>query len=95
MPFQDEYSIVYENELCTNYAFEKLNKFKTSSSRYDSIVLEKTINIRQELINKLNEKTGKSENLSYEEYFLSQLVKKPTISDQPSEKVPISNEKVN
>ena len=73
----DEYSVVYDNELSANYALEKLNKFKTSSSRYDTITLEKKIDIRQELIKKLDENNSKS-SLSYVEYFLSQLKNQPT-----------------
>lgn len=80
-----EYSVLYDNYLSADYAYQKLNRFKTSSSRYDSVIVEKRIDLKRELLQKLS--LVKQENIPYYDYFIAQL-------NKPASKSVVSKEKV-
>jgi hypothetical protein len=71
--------------LSADYALKKLNNFNIS--RDETIVVEKRINVKKELIKNLDDKHLNQPNLSFVDYFLS-VLKKPHISGSKCNTVP-------
>lgn len=71
--------------MSADYALKKLNNFNIS--RDETIVVEKRINVKKELIKNLDDKHLNQPNLSFVDYFLC-VLKKPHISGSKCSTVP-------